>query len=147
MLDTYLDAAFAMAGMLNQIWGFYSTVIIAVLGGVILSPSLRPPQPVGRVALILVGLAAFFSMNFLAIAMNSARLNFLLEQAGTHAGDLAHRKIDVFKPPLDFIPMKDDPFAFDGTWPLFVHLAIDVFVLVALGWVLLGDGRRQAERT
>lgn len=144
MGELYLDYANALASALMQVWGFYATVLVAVLGGVVLSPSLRPPQPVGRVVLVLAGLALFLGMNFFTVAANSARLNHLLGKVGEAVGADPAASYPVFAAPFDFLVARDRPFAFDTTWALVAHLVIDVFILVAVAWALLTDGERRA---
>jgi hypothetical protein len=137
------DAAMTLMGLLNQVWGFYVTVIVAILGGIILSPALRPPQPLGRVLLILVGLAAFFAMHLAAVVSNSYRIDFLLQSARKNMEGIALAAYPQTVAPPQLQELLSNPFVFYGEPSFAVHLVIDVAVLVAVGWVLLSDGERR----
>ncbi|MGE0742215.1 MAG: hypothetical protein AB7O98_12820 [Hyphomonadaceae bacterium] len=134
---TYMDAAFQVATLLNQVWGFYLTAILAVIAGLVFSKSAQPKQPVGRVILLVAALGIFFMFNLVTIAQNGMRLDSLLAAAGANlpaGGVPPMREPEV----LAFMqPLASGMYEFKWEYTVIAHLVIDALVLVVTAWILL----------
>lgn len=135
----YMDAAFQLGGLINEIWGFYQTVTLAVLAGLIFSPAVRPRQPIGRVLLVVLGLGAFFCINAMSIATQGAHLDALLQAASDSLeGQPGYAAASVPPPAvLQMLGVTGNAFDFNWETSIIVHIVIDVCVLVATAWIML----------